>query len=191
MNIYGKYVVLRAMEPEDMEMLRETANDSETEYMIGGWSFPISKVEQMKWYERVCSDKNNLRFIIELIDEKKAIGMLNLVNIDWKNRSAFHGIRLAVNAPKGKGYGLDAVMALMRYAFEELQLVRLDGSWVEYNEPSIRLYKKCGWSVEGRKKKAKFTKGQYFDMLIGGVLAEDYFEAKKRLGWIPYDERNR
>lgn len=188
MIIYGKNVILRAMEPEDMEMLRETTNDPATEMMVGGWSFPISKCEQMNWYNKVVSDKQNLRFIIETIDEHQAIGMVNLVDIDWKNRSAFHGIRLSNNAPKGKGYGTDAVMALMRYAFEELQLVRLDGSWVEYNEPSLKLYKKCGWTVEGIKKKAKFSRGKYYDVLIGGILAEDYYTAKDNLKWKYRDE---
>lgn len=189
MNIYGQNIMLRAMEPDDMEMLRETANDPNTEFMVGGWSFPISKAEQMKWYERAVLDKNNLRFIIETLDEKQAIGMVNLVNIDWKNRSAFHGIRLGKHSPKGKGYGTDAVMALMRYAFEELQLVRLDGSWVEYNEPSLRLYKKCGWVIEGTKEKAKFAKGRYYNVLIGGILVDRYFEVKKELKWIPWDEK--
>ena len=177
------------MEPEDMEMLRDVANDPNTEFMVGGWSFPISKAEQMKWYEKAIFDKNNLRFIIETLDEKQAIGMVNLVNIDWKNRSAFHGIKLGKGAPKGRGYGTDAVMALMRYAFEELQLVRLDGSWVEYNEPSLRLYKKCGWTIEGTKEKAKFSKGRYYSVFIGGILAERYFEVKKELKWVPCDEK--
>lgn len=186
MNIYGNKVLLRAMEPEDMELLRETANDPETEYLLGGWSFPISKLEQNKWYERAVVDKNNLRFIIEIIEDKQVIGMVNLVNIDWKNRSAFHGIRLGNRAPKGEGYGTDAVMAIMRYAFEELQLVRLDGSWVEYNIPSIKMYEKCGWCIEGTKKKAKYTQGKYYDLHIGGILSERYYEIKKELNWIPY-----
>jgi RimJ/RimL family protein N-acetyltransferase len=188
MIIYGKNILLRAMEPEDMEMLRATTNDPEIERMVGGWSFPISKAEQMNWYNRVISDKNNLRFIIETLEDHRAVGMVNLVEIDWKNRSAFHGIKLSPDTPKGRGIGTDAVMALMRYAFEELQLVRLDTTWVEYNMPSLGLYKKCGWTVEGKKKKAKFSKGQYYDVYVGGILAEDYFEAKSRLNWIPHDE---
>lgn len=189
MNIYGKNVRLRAMEVEDMEMLREMANDPHIEHMIGGWSFPLSKQEQMNWYERAITDKNNLRFIIEIIDSNEAVGMVNLVNIDWKNRSAFHGIKLKNDAPKGKGIGTDAVMALMRYSFEEMQLIRLDSSWVEYNEPSLALYKKCGWVIEGKKEKAKFSRGKYYSVLIGGILAESYYEVKKRLNWIPYDEK--
>ena len=54
-----------------------------------------------------------------------------------------------------KRNGTDTVMAIMKYAFEELQLNRLDGTIIEYNEPSRRLYyDKCGWMVEGVRRKA-------------------------------------
>ena len=94
MNIYGNKVLLRAMESEDMETLRNMANDPKIEKMVGGWSFPISRQEQLNWYEHTAGDKNNLRFIIEMINSGESVGMVNLVNIDWKNRSAFHGIKL-------------------------------------------------------------------------------------------------
>lgn len=189
MNIYGEKVVLRAIEYDDIEMLRETTNDPNTERMIGGWSFPISKENQKKWYDAITNDSNNLRFVIQTLDSNEAIGMVNLVNIDWKNRSAFHGIRLCPNAPKRRGYGTDAVLALMRYAFEELQLVRLDGSWVENNESSIHLYEKLGWKIEGKKSKAKFTRGKYYDVYFGGILKDEYYSIKRTLNWIPYDEK--
>lgn len=183
MNIYGKRILLRAMEPDDMEMYREMANDPEIEWMVGGWSFPISTTEQMRWYERVVVDKSNLRFTIVLANSNEAIGMVNLVNIDWKNRSAFHGIKLVESVPHRKGIGTDAVMTIMSYAFDELQLVRLDSAWTEYNEASIALYKKCGWSIEGCKKRGVFKRGRYYDRYFGGILCEDYYEAKKRLKW--------
>ena len=183
MNILGKKVLLRAMELEDMEMLREMVNDPEIEKMVGGWSFPLSKTEQMRWYDRVVEDKRNLRFIIETLENQEPIGLANIVDIDWKNRSAFHGIKLRSSAPKRKGYGTDTVMAVMQYAFEEMQLVRLDGAWTEYNTASIKMYECCGWKIEGKKEKALFKSGRYYDRYFGGVLAEDYFEAKNRLNW--------
>lgn len=181
MNIYGKKIYLRAMEPQDMEMYREMTNDPDTERLLGGWSFPVSEKEQMSWYERAVTDKENLRFTIVIKETDEAIGMLNLVNIDWKNGSAFHGIRL--NGSKGKGYGTDAVMTLMKYAFEELRLVRLDTSFIDYNLPSQGLYKKCGWIIEGRKKKAYFREGQHYDLLVAGITDDEYYETKQRLGY--------
>ena len=189
MNIYGQKVMLRAMEPEDMEMLRETVNDPEIERMVGGWSFPVSAYAQKKWYDDAVMDRNSQRYVIVVQNTGEAIGLINLVDIDWKNRTAFHGIKLKSNAPKGQGYATDAVMALEWYAFEQLNLNRLDGSCIVYNEASQRLYDKCGVKVEGIRRQAVFKDGQYFDQQYTGILRDDYFAAKKRLNWSPlYEE---
>ena len=50
---------------------------------------------------------------------------------------------------RGKGYAVDTIMTIMKYAFEELGLNRLDGSIIEYNEPSYGVYVKM-W-LEGRR----------------------------------------
>ena len=60
MNLKGKKVFLRAIEKEDLEFLREMINDPEMEKNVGGWSFPISKYEQEKWYENQIFNNNNI-----------------------------------------------------------------------------------------------------------------------------------
>ena len=48
-------------------------------------------------------------------------------------------------------------MTVMKYCFEELNLNRIDGSIIEYNVPSQKLYiNKCGWTVEGTKRQSVF-----------------------------------
>ncbi len=174
MNLEGSKVVLRALELEDMEFLREILNDPDIEKMVIGWSFPTSKYEQEKWYERTITDKQNLKFAIQIRDGE-TIGMATLGSIDWKNRKAIHGIKLSKNAPKGQGYATDAVMVIMKYAFEELQLNRLYGSILEYNIASQRLYAKCGWVVEGKVRQSIFKNNKYHDEIIVGILIDDYF----------------
>lgn len=181
MNIVGKKVFLRALEPDDMEVLRTMTNDPEMESKIGGWSYPISKDKQMKWYDGIKDNSDGIRLAIVDIETNEFLGMLNLVNIDWKNGTAFHGIRLSNNTPKGKGIGTDSVMCIMRYAFEELRLNRLEGGWLTSNLASQNLYKKCGWVAEGIKRKSIFCNGTYVDFEISGILAEEYFEIKKAL----------
>ena len=176
MNIKGKIVTLRAMEEEDQEMLRGMINDPEIEKMVGGYSFPVSREQQLNWFRANGNTQNNIRLIIET-EEDGAIGFANIVNIDWKNRSAFHGIKIANKKFRARGIGTDTVMAIMKYAFEELQLNRLDGSIIKYNEPSRKLYcDKCGWQVEGVKRKSVFKLNEYHDELIVGILRDEYFK---------------
>lgn len=183
MNIKGRLVTLRALELSDMEALRSYHNDPEIASQIMGWSFPISSYEQQRWYERVVSDPVNKRFAIDT-ETDGFIGISTLTNIDLKYRSAFHGIMIGSKAAQGKGYGTDAVMATMRYAFEELNLERLDGEIVEFNEASIALYtRKCGWTVEGRRRHSVFRQNKWFDSLVVGILREDYLRLVEATGY--------
>jgi RimJ/RimL family protein N-acetyltransferase len=170
------------MEADDMELYREMANDPETERLLGGWSFPIAPCEQEAWYQKAVTDKKNLRFTVVARETGEAVGMVNLVDLDWKNGSAFQGIRLAASG-RGKGYGMDAVMSLMRYAFEELRLHRLNSSIIQYNFRSQKMYERCGWKIEGKKEQAVFRNGRYWDLLITGILRADYERAKIELGY--------
>lgn len=179
MNIKGKFVTLRAIEKTDLELMREMLNDPEIENLVVGWAFPISKYQQEKWYENNIGNQTNLRFIVET-DDGQAVGLATLVNIDWKNRRAKHGIKIAKLEDRNKGYGKDTVMAIMRYAFDELQLNRLDTTWLEYNITSRTMYKKCGWKEEGKLREAIYKNGSYKDLLLGGILKSDYEELIKK-----------
>lgn len=178
MNIYGNKVVLRAMEKEDCELIRTMFNDPEIENLVIGWAYPISKYAQEKWYEIHYND-DNFRFVIE-VPEEGAVGIATLTDIDWKNRMAYHGIKLAQCKQRGKGYGTDAVMAIMRYAFDELGLNRLNGSWFPENVPSKNMYMKCGWKEEGIRRNYIYKGGKYRDLVETGVLAEDYYDLINR-----------
>ena len=175
MNIKGRFVTLRAIEREDLELMREMLNDPEIESLDVGWAFPVSKYQQEQWYEKSINDKNNFRFIIET-EMDGAIGIATLINIDWKNRRAEHGIKLANREKRTKGIGMDVVMAIMKYAFDELQLNRLDGSWFDDNTASKKLYQKCGWKVEGRIRSCVYKNGKYKDLDVVGILRDEYYE---------------
>ena len=175
MNIKGKLVTLRAIEESDLIQLNKWANDPDIQYWLGGWHFPTNMEDQRKWFENIGANSINQRFAID-IDALGLIGTANLVNIDWKNKNAFHGMLLGDKDIRKKGYGVDTVMAIMKFAFEELGLERLDGSMIEYNISSLKLYlNKCGWKEEGRQRNWYYRKNRYWDKIIVGITREDYF----------------
>lgn len=183
MIIYGKKVLLRGIEQEDIEMLRETINDPETEYMTTGWHFPLSRTDQQRWFEDYRQNNTNQRWVIETIETHEAIGLIALTDIDWKNREAWYSYKLKPSGPKRLGYGTDAMMALLQYSFEELGMHRISGTVIEYNTASIHLSEKFGAKREGLKRQAIYKRGAWHDVICYGVLYEDYLEAKKRLNW--------
>lgn len=172
-------MVLRALELGDMEILRSFHNDPEIGNLVGGWSFPISSYEQMKWYENTIADQKNHRFAIET-KEDGFIGITTLTNIDLKNRSAENGMIIGKKDLRGLGYGRDTLMSIMKFAFEELQLNRLDADIAEHNTPSLKLYtEKCGWIEEGRIRQHIYRNNRYYDRVVIGILKEEYEELCK------------
>ena len=174
MNILGKKVVLRAIEERDLEPLHRWANDSELGAMLGGWHFPTSMEDQRRWFASLQQEPLNQRFAIEA-GELGLVGTANLVEIDWKNNHAFTGMMLGSPETRGKGIGVDAIHAVMRYAFDELHLERLDASIIDYNTASMKAYcDKCGWVVEGRQRSWYFRKAKYWDRVLVGITRADY-----------------
>jgi RimJ/RimL family protein N-acetyltransferase len=183
MNIEGKHVLLRAIEPADLPLLQRWANDPEIQRMLGGWHFPTSLQDQQAWLAGLSCNSRDQRFAIET-RELGLIGTTNLVSIDWKNRNAFHGMLLGETDVRGKGLGVDTIMAVMRYAFDELGMARLDTDIIEYNEVSLNVYVgKCGWIVEGRKINAYFRGGRYWEKVLVGITRERYREIADTSGY--------
>lgn len=176
MNVLGKKIILRAIEEKDIPLLHQWANDPQTQDIMGGIHFPSSLDWHYKWFHNLKNEQLNQRYAIDTPDVG-LIGLSTIINIDWRNNHAWHGIVLGDKNIRGKGYGFDTVMATLRYAFDELHLERLDGSMIEYNTASINLYlNKCGWKKEGIKKNYYYRRGRYWDQIIVGIMRHDYYE---------------
>lgn len=174
MNIVGKKIALRAVERSDLPLLKAWGNDPEIQFNVGSWHFPLSDAALDKWFEALRVDGLNQRFIIDT-DEHGAIGTANLVDINWKDRNAFTGMLIGAPSLRRRGYGADTVRAIMRFAFEEMGLERLDTTIIAHNEASLGLYiGKCGWIEEGRKTRAFFRRNQFHDNVILGITRERY-----------------
>lgn len=175
MNIYGKKVVLRAMEMEDCEIIKDMFNDPEIENLVGGWAFPLSLFAQKRWMESHYNDQSGFRFVIDT-KEDGVVGIFTLTDIDWKNRRAVIGAKIASNGNRSKGYGTDATMAIMRYVFDELGFHRLDASWLATNPASSGTLSKCGFVEEGVKREYIYKGGEYRDLVEASILANEYYE---------------
>lgn len=176
MKIIGDAVVLRAVEREDLPLLHGWANDPDIQSNLGRWHFPLSLASLEAWFETFRHDGPDQRFMIEAAGEG-AVGMTNLVDINWKDRNAFTGLLIGSESSRRRGYGADSVRTMMRYAFEELQLERLDTTIIAHNAASLGLYiDKCGWLEEGRKARAFFRRNAFHDNVILGVTRGRYRE---------------
>jgi RimJ/RimL family protein N-acetyltransferase len=179
MNIFGNIVTLRSIEKKDLPLLQKWSNDPEVQYWLGGWHTPTSEIVMENWLSRISNDNLNLRLAIDHHDIG-LVGTANLVDINFKDRNAFHGMFIGEKDVRGTGIGVDVVFAIMRYAFEELGLNRLDGSIIEYNSSSLKLYEGCGWKQEGLLREWYWRKNRYWNKLLVGITREEYMDLIER-----------
>jgi len=188
MYLYGEKVILRAIEERDCEIMRQMINDPEIEHFIVGWAFPVSEYAQKQWYQNHSSDNlmnsGVLRLIIADKNDDTALGQISLSEFSWRDRSAQTGIKIHSKSDRAKGIGTDAMYTLMRYAFDELGLNRLEARYYDYNASSAALHKKVGFKNEGVLRQASYKNGKYHDVCVTSILADEYREmmSKKENG---------
>ena len=172
MFIKGKTVLLRAIEKEDAEILREMINDEEIEKMMWGYSFPVARHQQENWIENLSGDKSVFRAMIDV--DGRAIGTIILSDIDLRNGTAEIHIKLSNDNVRGKGYGTDAVNALVRYCFEELRMNCVYCRVKEDNSASQRMFLKCGFVQEGILRSRVYRNGKFHDFIQYSILRSEY-----------------
>lgn len=173
MNIKGNNVVLRAVSMKDAKLLLELINDSDTEKMLGGSSFPVSLEEQEKWIASQNGRTDVLRCIVTGIDDDTGLGTVILTDIDYKNGVAQVHIKMDKENGRGKGYGKAALNAIVHYAFEEMRLNCVYAEVIEYNTISQRLFEKCGFKREGTLRARVYKSGKYNNIILFSKLKED------------------
>ncbi len=173
----GKLVHLTLFDPEtDAELVSSWNRDSEYSRLLDADAAYMWTPKQLKeWVEK---EKELYFFIIRTLADDKPIGLIDLSGFSWTSRNAWVGIGLGEREYWGKGYGSDAMRVLLRYAFEELNLHRINLDVFEYNERAIRSYLKCGFVEEGRARQALRREGRRWDMIFMGVLKSEWEECK-------------
>ncbi|MWC29337.1 GNAT family N-acetyltransferase [Paenibacillus sp. MMS18-CY102] len=175
-NLIGNRIVLREYRKEDLLYMRQWVNDPDIVDMLSDvFLFPQTMNKTEQFLNAMLEGSADARgFVISLRETLEYIGQIDLHRIDWKNRSAELGIVIGNKLLQGLGYGTEAMLLLQQFAFERLQLNRLELEVLAYNEPAINCYMKCGFQEEGRKRQRHYYKGEYHDVIVMSVLRSEY-----------------
>lgn len=171
MFVKGKKVLLRSIELDDADLLRNMMNDEEIERMMMGYSFPVSYHQQVKWIENLANEKNTFRAIVDV--DGQGIGTIILSDIDMKNGTAEIHIKLAHDSNRGKGYGTDAVSTLINYSFNDLRLNCVFCRVNEDNIASQKMFEKCGFIKEGCLRSRVYRDGRYYNFYEYSVVKSE------------------
>lgn len=174
--LIGERIILRDYRKEDLSYMRKWVNEYEiTKYLSNVFLYPHSITDTENFLEFMLKGSPNTRgFVIAHKGTQEYIGQLDLLKIDWPNRNASIGITIGTKENLGKGYGTEAIQILQEFAFNRLNLNKLELEVMDYNQRAISCYKKCGFIEEGRIRESHFINGKYTDRIFMGVLKREW-----------------
>jgi RimJ/RimL family protein N-acetyltransferase len=171
--IRGELTNLRAIEPEDSELLAAWFNDPEL-MRCWGVSEPSESRSSVRhrierWLEEESIWGRPAAFIIERL-EGEAIGLIVLSNYQPVDANVDLSILIGDSNLWSRGFGSDALNAVVEAAFEAWNLHRLTVRVEAFNQQAQKFFERCEFVQEGSMKEARFMDGSYHDILIYGLV---------------------
>ena len=157
---------LRALEPEDLELLYQIENDREL-WNVGVTNVPYSRYTLHDYIASQIGDiyvDRQVRLMIEN-NAGETVGIADIVNFDPQHRKAEVGI-IVLNGKRRQGFALEALRQLADYATSTLHLHQLYAYVDVDNEPSLMLFKKAGYSDGAVLAQWLFDGKNYHDVVL-------------------------
>ena len=124
--------------------------------------------------ERIHEEGTAVSFAITLADNATFIGSIGL-NIVQSHRHARLGYWLGLPY-WNRGYGTEAVKAVLAYGFGQLNLNRIYAPHFLGNDASGRVLQKAGMTYEGRMREHYLRFGRFVDLELYGLLQREFIE---------------
>ena len=168
----GDRVRLRALDASDTDTVWSWYQDHEFSTLDGN-IYPSSRASTEAFLRSLPAPSfADVSLGIET-ETGEMIGIVRLKRISPEHRHADFGIAIA-RPWWDRGYGTDATRTILRFAFEEMQLHRVNLTVHDYNERARRVYQKCGFVEEGRLRESKWIRGRWHDRVQMGVLSREW-----------------
>ena len=161
-------VKLRALEPEDLDLLYTIENDREL-WDVSETNTPMSKFVIRQYLANQPQDvfqAGEVRLVIEDASLTTAVGLIDLTGVSVTNRSAEIGIAL-LKSDRGKGYGTVALQSIEEYAKNNLQLRFLYCKVsLHHNPKSKYLFESNSYKKIAVLPEWHFHNGEYEDLIL-------------------------
>lgn len=171
--LQGKRLVLRPPQESDKQDRLADGRNPEFRHMVGGdphtWS-PLTEIEVEQWYIQLCREP--LQWVIDVAG--RCIGVAQLHSLDLANRRARYAIGIFEPAYWDRGLGTEATRLVLQYAFEGLNLHRVDLRVLAFNYRAIACYEKCGFVQEGIERDGVFIGGEWQSDVMMSILEDEY-----------------
>jgi len=174
----GKKVNLRPFSKADIPIVTRWINNPDIRE-FGFIPFPQTEKQEDEWFNKLGANDKNVTLAIET-KRGVLIGSISIMGINWKDRVGSTGALIGEKEYWGKGLGTDAKMTLLDYAFNDLNLHKICSNVVASNKRSFRYNLRCGYKIEGTRRKHKFIKGKYVDFVEFGIFKDEWLPIWRR-----------
>lgn len=167
LTLKGNNVFLRALEPEDLEFVHEVEN-TEDFWEISATRVPYSRYLIKKYIQnshRDIFEVKQLRLMICNYNEVR-LGMIDIFDLEPKDRRAAIGILIAKEEDRRKGFGAEVIAMVCDYCFSHLGLHQVYANVTVDNLASINLFEKSRFTKVGVKKEWVLINGQFKDEIL-------------------------
>jgi ribosomal-protein-alanine N-acetyltransferase len=136
--------------------------------------FPQSQMALLEYIRQL--GKSNKQVVLAILQRSnnRHIGNVSLQSIDFFNRTADLAILLGAKDCWGKGYGMEALVAMIEYGFQRLGLMRITCGTLANNIGMQKIALKAGFRHEGTRRSAVYKNGKFQDILEYGLLAGEF-----------------
>ena len=164
LTLKGQSVYLRALEPEDLDLLVEVENNEEF-WEVSSTSVPFSRYILKQYLENSHRDIYEVKQLRLVICENDGlpVGFIDIFDLDPKNRRAALGILIFNRKNRRKGFGKEALELVCKYCFTHLSLHQVYANVGGDNGSSKSLFEKVGFFMTATKKDWNLVEGEYKD----------------------------
>lgn len=128
-----------------------------------------------KRFEHLIAQRDPECQDFEIYDEEDTlIGVAFVSGISGHHLHCSIGVTIGERDFWGKGYGKEAMGALLKHCFESMGMHRVMASVFEYNDAWRRLVEGCGFVTEGTDRDYLFWEGRFYDRIRYAMLASEY-----------------
>ena len=168
------YLSPRGSSSQEALQYTQWMNDLGVTDYIGRTAMTVSVEGENEHLESARKNSNDRNFNIIDLKSDEFIGTVSLEKIEWISRSAELGIFIGNKGFQSKGYGTEAILIILDYAFNYLNLHSVHLSLISANERAHKCYLKCGFRDTGRLRDRIFINGKRYDMLFMDILSSEF-----------------
>lgn len=134
--------------------------------------------EEVKSFFLKCLEEDDRYFFLIISPNGRIIGESVINEIDWDLRCANFRIGIYHSTERGRGIGTWATEVTRDFAFEELNLHRLELDVYSFNPRAEKTYLKAGFKREGILKDAIMDGDKYADDILMAILEDEWKSIK-------------